>query len=417
MGRVRLSFDVAIVGLGYVGLPTALAFHAAGARVLGIDLDSARLTAIRAGHVDLLDSDRGRLADAAQDFELCADPARISEAAAVIICVPTPVTGELTPDLNALSAACASAVGHAVAGQVLILTSTTFVGCTEQLLAEPLRLRGLMPGRDIFVAFSPERIDPGNPRHAHEDVPRVVGGATERCTTAASKVLARYNRNLHQVSGTATAEMGKLLENTFRAVNIALANEFANASRALGIDVLEVIEAAATKPYGFMPFYPGPGAGGHCIPCDPHYLLWQLRKERISMPVVENAMSGIAQRPGQVVARVRDILSDHGMGVRGARILVFGVTYKADVADLRESPALEIIQRLKAGGAEVSYYDRLVPQLHLDGTTMNSVDPLDVHADLVLVHTPQRGVQLPYLNADQLVVDTTYRLPGLAITL
>ncbi|MEO7612658.1 MAG: nucleotide sugar dehydrogenase, partial [Streptosporangiaceae bacterium] len=374
------TFDVAIVGLGYVGLPTALTFHAAGARVLGIDVSTSRLEAIHAETVDLLASDRARLSDALQSdtLHLSADVTRLAEAAAVIVCVPTPVTEHLSPDLRALAGACATVVDNAVPGQCLVLTSTTYVGCTEDFLVKPLVAKGFVIGTDLHVAFSPERIDPGNDRHAHEDVPRVVGGVTDKCTAAAVKALSRCTQNLHEVSSAGVAEMSKLLENTFRAVNIAMANEFANASRTLGIDVMEVIEAAATKPYGFMPFYPGPGAGGHCIPCDPHYLLWQLKAERQAMPVVENAMAAIAGRPGQVVDRVREVLSDHGKGLRGATVLILGVAYKPGVEDLRESPALEIIEGLLKAGAVVSFHDQLITEVTLGGHTLTSVDPADV---------------------------------------
>jgi nucleotide sugar dehydrogenase len=407
-------FDVAIIGLGYVGLPTALTFHAAGARVLGIDVSTARLKAIHAEDVDLLDSDRVRLGAALQSdgLELTADVSRLGEAAAVIVCVPTPVTEHLAPDLRALADACATVVEHAVPGQCLILTSTTYVGCTADLLVNPLVAKGFVIGTDLHVAFSPERIDPGNDRHAHEDVPRVVGGVTDRCTAAAVKALSRCTDNLHQVSSAEVAEMSKLLENTFRAVNIALANEFANASRTLDIDVMEVIEAAATKPYGFMPFYPGPGAGGHCIPCDPHYLLWQLKPERVSMPVVENAMWAIAGRPGHVVDRVREVLSDHGKGLRGSSVLILGVAYKPGVGDLRESPALEIIEGLLAAGADVSFHDQLITEVTLDGHTLTSVDPAEAEVDIVVAHTPQRGAEFTWRNPDQLILDTTYRMAG-----
>lgn len=409
------TYDVAVVGLGYVGLPTALAFHAAGARVLGIDSGPDRLARIRSDRVDLLESDHRRLEAALADeaFALVADPSYASWARAVIICVPTPVTPHLTPDLAALDRACATAVRHAVPGQVVILTSTSYVGCTDDLLAEPLARRGLRAGRDVFVAFSPERIDPGNDRYAHELVPRVVGGASPECTAAAVKVLAHCTRRLHEVSSTGAAEMTKLFENTFRAVNIALANELAEVSRALGLDVMEVIDAAATKPYGFMPFLPGPGAGGHCIPCDPHYLLWQLREARVPAPVVTEAMAAIAGRPRRVVERAREVLSDAGIGMRGARILVLGVTYKPDVEDVRESPALQVIDGLFAAGAHVAYHDPLVPELRLPGgRVLSSVEPDGGAADLVIAHTTHRTLDLSWLPDDQLILDATYRLTG-----
>ncbi|CAM3072107.1 nucleotide sugar dehydrogenase [Prescottella defluvii] len=415
--RTGFAFDVAIIGLGYVGLPTSLAFHAAGARVLGIDISEDRLDIVRRQRADLVDADRRRLADALQDdgYATTSEIARLSDAAAVIVCVPTPVDEYLTPELDILRRACKAVVEHAVPGQVLILTSTTYVGSTRDLLTTELTARGLEVGTDVFVAFSPERIDPGNERFAHEEVPRVVGGATAACTTAAAAVLHRYTANVHGVESTDAAEMTKLVENTFRAVNIALANEFAEICRSLSLDVMDVINAAATKPYGFMPFFPGPGVGGHCIPCDPHYLLWQLRKKRLSTPLIEQAMNGIAARPHRVAERARQTLSEHGCGIVGARVLVVGVAYKPNVEDLRESPALEIIADLIEMGAAVAYHDPNFPALNLpDGTVLTDIaDPAGFEADLVIVHTAHDGVDLGWLATAQAILDTTYRLDRL----
>lgn len=411
--RTQFDFDVAIVGLGYVGLPTALALHAAGARVLGLDVSERRLATIRNGEADLLDSDRDRLATAmtGDDFFISSDGYLLSDAAAVIICVPTPIDDYQTPDLTILSQACAMVVDAAIPGQLVMLTSTTYAGCTRDMLLLPLQQRGLVAGRDIFIAFSPERIDPGNDRFDHEDVPRVVGGATDACRVAGEELLGRYARNLHSVGSLEAAEMTKLLENTFRAVNIALANEFAEACRAVDVPVMEVIAAAATKPYGFMPFYPGAGVGGHCIPCDPHYLLWQLRKQHISMPVIEQAMSEIGARPRRVVERAREALADHGKSLQGARILVVGIAYKPDVADLRESPALEILHLLGNSGAEIAFNDPFFESLTLhDGTELfGTTDPADFEADLVLLHTSHTGLDLSWLTPNDIVLDTTYR--------
>ncbi|WP_280760677.1 nucleotide sugar dehydrogenase [Prescottella agglutinans] len=412
--RKGFAFDVAIVGLGYVGLPTSLAFHAAGSTVLGIDVSEERLDVVRRQRADLVDADRQRLANALEDngYETTSETARLAEAAAVIVCVPTPVDEHLTPELGILRKACRSVVEHAVPGQVLILTSTTYVGSTRDLLASELAARGLQVGADVFVAFSPERIDPGNDRFTHEEVPRVVGGVTPACTEAATAVLHRYTKNVHGVESTDAAEMTKLVENTFRAVNIALANEFAEICRSLRLDVMDVINAAATKPYGFMPFFPGPGVGGHCIPCDPHYLLWQLRKKRLSTPLIEQAMNGIAARPHQVAERARQTLSEHGCGIVGARVLVVGVAYKPNVEDLRESPALEIIADLVEMGADVTYHDPNFPILTLpDGTVLTHVtDPAAFEADLVIVHTAHDEVDLGWLDSASAVLDTTYRL-------
>jgi UDP-N-acetyl-D-glucosamine dehydrogenase len=414
----HFRFDVALVGLGYVGLPTALAFHAAQSRVLGFDVSAHRLDTIREGRVDLLDSDQSRLHRALGDtdtFTLTEDGSHLAKAAAVIIAVPTPVDEHLLPDLAMLRSACATVVANAVAGQVIIMTSTTYVGCTQEMLVVPLTDHGFTVGEDIYVAFSPERIDPGNDRHAHEDVARVVGGATEECTRRAMAALGTYAANLYPVSSTATAEMTKLFENTFRAVNIALANELAEISRSLKLDVVEVIEAAATKPYGFMAFMPGPGVGGHCIPCDPHYLLWQLRRKRLATPVIEQTMQAIAARPLRVVDRVSEVLSIAGRGISNATILVLGVAYKPDVQDMRESPALEIIAGLRVLGATVDFHDPLVREVRLpDGDTLNSVpDPQGYLADLVLVHTLHRCMDLSWLEDAPLILDTSYRLRDL----
>lgn len=414
------EFDVAVVGLGYVGLPTSLAFREAGYRVLGLDVSSQRLQTIRDGRADLLDGDRERLDRALADpaFELTSDSGRLSTAAAVVVAVPTPVDNYLVPDLAILRSACATVVSQAVPGQLLVLTSTTYVGSTRDLLAQPLTGRGLRPGVDIHVAFSPERINPGVDDFSQEQVPRVVGGITEACGHRAEVLLGKYVPNVHLVPTAEAAEMTKLLENTFRAVNIALANEFADICGALNINVMDVIEAADTKPFGFMRFNPGPGVGGHCIPCDPHYLLWQLRSNRLHAPVIEQAMHGIAGRPHQVVDRSRKILSDRSQGLVGARVLVAGVAYKPDVEDVRESPALEILAGLLAEGATVGYTDPLIGRIRSRGVTLDSVaDPAAFAPDLVIMHTGHTGFDLDWLASVPVVLDTTYNLPAAANTL
>ncbi len=407
------TYDVAIVGLGYVGLPTALAYFAAGARVLALDVSAARLAQIREQRADLLPSDRERLAIALEDerFAITDAPADIADAAAVIVCVPTPVDEYLSPDLVPLRSASAMVVSLARPGQLLMLTSTTYVGCTTDFLVTPLAERGMVAGEDVFVAFSPERIDPGNDSFAQEVVPRVVGGATEECRERAVEVLGRYAARVHPVSSLEAAEMTKLLENTFRAVNIALANEFADISTELGVDVAEVIDAAATKPYGFMKFTPGPGVGGHCIPCDPHYLLWQLRRSRAEAPMIAEAMNQIAARPRRIVDRVRDVLDIEQRSLRGARVAVVGVTYKPDVDDVRESPAIEIIEGLLEQGADVAYVDPHATSLRLrSGHTLESLtDPGAFGADVVLIHTRHRDADLGWIDGSVPVLDATYR--------
>jgi nucleotide sugar dehydrogenase len=411
------AFDVGVVGLGYVGLPTALAFHAAGLRVVGFDVGAERLGAIRARDVDLLDLDLSRLARALDDpdnFVLTDAASCTRDAATVIVCVPTPVDIHLTPDLSALIVASASLVSYARSGQTLLLTSTTYVGCTRDLLVAPLLERGLRAGRDVFVAFAPERIDPGNSRHPAHAVPRVVGGVTAECLARASAALAPCASEVHGVSSPEAAELTKLYENTFRAVNISLANEFADIGRTLKVDIGEVVDAAATKPYGFLPFWPGPGVGGHCIPCDPHYLLWQLRGYRVSAPMIETAMSLVARRPGQVVRRVEEILASDGRTVAGASILVVGVAYKAGVGDVRESPALEIIERLIEAGGCVAYTDELVAAIRVHSGELKSIlEPSLVEWDLIIVHTVHPTSDTGWLAAHGAVLDTTYRLTGI----
>jgi UDP-N-acetyl-D-glucosamine dehydrogenase len=407
---------VGVVGLGYVGLPTALGLMASGSKVIGFDVDLRRLAAIGVGDVDLHPADLARLRTFRHRAELTltSEPHRLADADTVIICVPTPVDRNLVPALRALSSACSTVVEHAVYGQMIILTSTTYVGTTRDLLARPLTERGFQVGHDVHVAFSPERIDPGNSRHVAAKTPRVVGGMTGECTRRAVALLGRVAPAVHPVGSPEAAEMAKLLENTFRAVNIALANEFADASRYFGLDPMEVIGAAATKPFGFMPFYPGPGVGGHCIPCDPHYLLWQLRGSRLFMPLIDAAMTVIAKRPSEVVERVGQVLATCERSRSGARVLIVGVTYKPGVADVRESPALEIMQRLADCGSQVAYTDPLVPSLTLGNTSLTSrPEPMAEKWDLVVVHTLHPDVDLSWLQDQEQVLDATYRLTDL----
>lgn len=410
---------IAIVGLGYVGLPTALSFAHAGHKVIGIDVSEDRIARIRAGEVDLTPDDHLRLAAANvdPDFQVTSASGAVSEADVVIVCVPTPIDSHQLPDLTPLKAACDLVVDRAVPGQLIVLTSTTYAGTTYDLLVGPLAERGLTVGTDVHVAFSPERINPGVTTHAHDAVPRVVGGVTPACSQRAAEVLGRITSRVHVVSTTGAAELTKLFENTFRAVNISLANEFATVCSELGVDVTEVLDAADSKPFGFMRFDPGPGVGGHCIPCDPHYLLWQLREHRMHMPVVEAAMNGIENRPLQVSDRVLRLLADQGIAPRDARVLVVGVAYKPDVEDVRESPAIEIVSRLVRAGVVVAATDPYVRRMRLtDGTvlTCSRLGDLEVSEfDVVLVHTLHQADDLTPLEDAAVVLDATYRLPDL----
>ncbi|GAA3548185.1 nucleotide sugar dehydrogenase [Amycolatopsis ultiminotia] len=409
--RARLT-SVAVIGMGYVGLPTALGLHAGGVEVIGIDLSQNRLDAIRTGEVDLIESDHRRLEKAVhqEDFRLTTDSSRMAEADAVLVCVPTGLDEYLMPDLRPLESACAELVTHARRGQTLILTSTSYVGTAHRLLVKPLTAKGFTVGRDLFVASSPERIDPGNNTHTQAETPRVLGGVTPMCTAMAQRVINVLTPAVHCVSSPETAEMTKLYENTFRAVNIALANEFAEISDGFSIDPIEVIDAAASKPYGFMAFHPGPGVGGHCIPCDPHYLLWQLRATQSNAPLVTQAMHAIAERPKQVVERVLNTLSHEGKGMSGTRVLVVGVTYKPGVQDVRSSSALDILDLLAAKGAKVGYHDPLVPNVRVTGGSLDSVvDPDGRDWDVVLIHTVHPGHSYDWITRCPTVIDATYR--------
>jgi len=410
-GEVAVG-TVAVVGLGYVGLPTGIALAAAGIEVIGVDVSERRLADIKEGSADLLTSDQERLAEvlAAEQLTLTCAPDALAEADAVLVCVPTPVDEEHRPDLRFLAAACASVVEQARRGQVIVLTSTSYVGTTRELLAAPLAHRGLEPGVDVYVAFSPERIDPGNTTWRQESVPRVVGGVTPACTRAAGGLIETIAARVHPVSSPEAAELTKLYENSFRAVNIAFANEVAGLGRRFGLDPLEVIEAAGSKPYGFMKFYPGPGVGGHCIPCDPHYLLWGVREAQATAPVLERAMEGIAQRPREVVARAVELLERRNIGVACARVLSVGVAYKPGIQDTRESPSLEILGGLWELGTSVAYHDPLVQTLPLgdSGAMLSVAEPQPDDFDLAIVLTVHPEFDYTWLERFE-TLDCTYR--------
>lgn len=405
---------VAVVGLGYVGLPTSLGLVDAGYQVVGIDINPSRLGDIGAGRVDLPEDDQFRTATAVSEEHLLltTDPTVMRHAEAVLVCVPTPLDSHRLPSLTALRGACDDVVRNAVPEQLIVLTSTSYVGTTWDLLVRPLLERGLEPGRDLYVAFAPERIDPGNGTFPQETVPRVIGGVTDECAERACALLSAIAGGVHVVSSPEAAELTKLYENTFRAVNIALANELAEVAASLQLDPMEVIGAAATKPYGFMPFYPGAGVGGHCIPVDPHYLLWQLRPHGLPTPVIGQAMETIAARPGRMVERAVQLLSDSGRGLRGARVLMVGVAYKPGVADVRCSPALDMLRMLAGRGADLAYHDPLVDEVRVaDGLSIRcDPAPEPEGYDLVIVHGLHRGFDYGWLARSSLLLDCTYRL-------
>ena len=385
---------VAIVGLGYVGLPLVVELARSGAEVLGIDVSEALTAGLNAGRSHIGDiSDADVQAAQAQGFVATTDFSVVARADAIVLCVPTPLRKTKDPDISYIVAATGSVMPHTRPGQLLVLESTTYPGTTEEIVVPELVARGLHPGVEVAVVFSPERVDPGNPRYGIRNTPKVVGGVTPACSRLGTALYQRCCDRVVPVSSPAAAETVKLLENTFRMVNIGLVNEFALICSRLGLDVWEIIDAAATKPFGFMAFRPGPGLGGHCIPVDPHYLAWKLRAHNFTTRFVELADAINSAMPEHVVEIVADALNDAERSVRGSRILALGVAYKPDVADVRESPALDVLSGLLKRGANVCYNDPLVPSVRVDGQTLESV-PLDeaalAAADCVVILTDHR---------------------------
>jgi UDP-N-acetyl-D-glucosamine dehydrogenase len=408
---------VGIVGLGYAGLPLAVAFAEAGFRTIGYDLDAGRAAAINAGRSYIDDIPTERLVALDGRLSATTDDAALRDCDAITICVPTPLSKAQAPDISAIVAASESIARRLRPGQLIVLESTTYPGTTQEVVLPKLAGGGLRVGHDFFLAFAPERIDPGNRHFAARNTPKVVGGVTPACRVVAAALYAQVVERVVPVSSTGAAEMAKLLENTFRAVNIALVNEMAVMCDALGIDVWEVIDAAATKPFGFMPFYPGPGLGGHCIPVDPHYLAWKLKTLNQTSRFIELAGEINGRMPGFVVGKVADALNDQRRAVNGATVLVLGVAYKRDVADTRESPALEILELLAAKGAIVQYHDPHVPRLEVNEhlhLTSAALDEATVGgSDCVVICADHRAYDWAQIAAwSSLIVDTRNALKG-----
>jgi UDP-N-acetyl-D-glucosamine dehydrogenase len=383
---------VGIVGLGYVGLPLAVAFAAADVEVVGVDLDPAKVAALAAGRSYIGDVSGEALAQAAPRLELTADYARLAEADAVMICVPTPLTENREPDLGPLLG-CAQELGTVLrAGQLVVLESTTYPGTTRERVAPLLERSGLRAGVDFNLAFSPERIDPGRTDFTLANTPKVVGGLTSACGDRAEALYRIVCAEVVRVSTPEAAELTKLLENVFRAVNIALVNELAMLTDRMGIDIWEVVAAASTKPYGFMRFEPGPGMGGHCLPVDPFYLAWRARAFDMTAEFVELAGRINQQMPYHCVAKLQRTLNGRGKAVQGSRIAVLGVSYKPGVGDVRESPALKIIELLGALGAQVVYHDPHVEALSALGLRSVALADALAGADLVLIVTAHPSI-------------------------
>jgi UDP-N-acetyl-D-glucosamine dehydrogenase len=389
--------QIGVVGLGYVGLPLALEFAKAGFRVTGFELDEEKVRALNAGESYLEDvpAEEVKAARDAGKLEATLDYAALSKTDVINVCVPTPLTKTKDPDVSHIVTAVEEIRKRLRSGQLVILGSTTYPGTTHDLFIPLLEESGLEAGVDFAVAFAPERIDPGNKEYTLRQVPKVVGGETPLCTSLCSKVFEAIFDEVVPVSSSQSAEMVKLLENTFRAINIGLANEIALMCDRLGLDVWEVIDAAASKPYGFMKFQPGPGLGGHCIPVDPTYLAWKMRSLNFPARFIETATEINTHMPEHVARTVGDLLNEDRIAVNGAQVLILGVSYKADVSDMRESPALDIIALLEAKGAEIRYHDPYVPEVRLGSRTAKSVDLTDEvlgSADLVVIVTNHSGV-------------------------
>lgn len=412
---------IGVMGLGYVGLPLAVAFARSGASVVGVDLDARRVAAVNAGTTFIEDVTGDVLGPLVESGRLTAsdDVLTLKDADAIVICVPTPLGKSREPDISFITGAADALARVLHPGQLVVLESTTYPGTTQEVLRPRFEACGLTVGTDLFLAFSPERIDPGNSTHTLERIPKVVGGVTPACRDLAVTLYSRIIEQVVPVSSAETAEMVKLFENTFRSVNIALVNELAIMCRRLGLSVWEVIGAAATKPFGFMAFYPGPGLGGHCLPSDPYYLSWRMRLSGYEPRFIAFADEINRRMPQYVVELVADALNDRGRALKGARVLLLGVAYKANVGDVRDSPALEIIDVLRAKGADVAYHDPFVPVVTVSGASLKSVDWEEVdlgHRDVAVITTAHSTYDWATIVRDApLVVDTrnaTGRLPA-----
>ncbi|WP_407838804.1 nucleotide sugar dehydrogenase [Streptomyces sp. DSM 116496] len=406
------NIDLVVVGLGYVGLPLARSAAAAGLKVVGLDRSRRVVDGLNAGrsHVDdITDSDVEAMLG--RGFRAVDEAGVIADANAVVICVPTPLTEHGAPDLGAVDAAVDDIAAHLAPGTLVVLESTTYPGTTDEVVRPRLEAGGLRAGQDFHLAFSPERIDPGNPTYGLENTPKVVGGVTPDCTKAARGLYERFVGRVVEAKGTREAEMAKLLENTYRHVNIALVNEMSMFCREIGVDLWDAIHCASTKPFGFAPFFPGPGVGGHCIPIDPNYLSYKVRSLGIPFRFVELAQEINQRMPVHVVARAADLLNDQGKAVRGARVLLLGVTYKPDISDQRESPARAVAHNLLAKGAELVYFDPRVDEWTVDGLRVERVEDYLAgaeEADLTILLQPHREIELGLLaDRAQALFDTS----------
>lgn len=411
----RREAKVGIVGLGYVGLPLAVEFAEAGFDVIGVDVSESKVQMLTNGESYVGDIPTERLKPLVESGKIRASTSYdvLREADAVSICVPTPLRQTKDPDMSFVIEAVNGVAEICHEGMLIVLESTTYPGTTDEILLPRLREQGFAPGENVFVAFSPERIDPGNPKYGVRNTPKVVGGTNPDSTEVTVALYSTAVDTVVPVSSPTAAEMVKLLENTFRAVNIGLVNEMALMCNKLGVDVWEVIRAASSKPFGFMPFYPGPGLGGHCIPIDPLYLSWKMKTLNYTARFIELASEINTSMPLYVIDKVNDALNDDSKSVRGSKIVVLGVAYKRDIDDVRESPALDIISLLEKRGAHVTYHDPYVAQIRLeDNAIMKSTpysDALLTDADCVVIVTDHSSFDWQHvLEHSQLIVDTRH---------
>jgi UDP-N-acetyl-D-glucosamine dehydrogenase len=408
-----------VVGLGYVGLPLACELASAGFRVLGFDISDRTVAQINAGESHIRDVSSAALAKVVgpRGLEATTDMSRLSECDAISICVPTPLSKTRDPDVSYVAAAASAIVSALRPGQLVVLESTTYPGTTRDLVLPVLQRSGLKVGTDFYLCFSPERVDPGNPTWHTVNTPKVIGGITPACLEVGSALYGQVMEQVVPVSSTEAAELTKLLENTFRSINIALVNEMAQVADRLGVDVWEVIDAAATKPFGFMKFVPGPGIGGHCIPLDPYYLVWKMKTLDYKTRMVELAGEINAEMPRFVVNKVQDGLNRHRRSVAGSRVLILGVAYKREIDDVRESPALDVIRLLAERGAEIRYHDPYVPVLDEDGVRRTSIELTDEEletADCVVITTDHSAIDYErVVRLARLVVDTRNATRGI----
>ena len=409
--------QVGIVGLGYVGLPLAMEFAKAGFTVTGIDVQQSKVDGLNRGESHIQDVPGSQVADfvANKRFRATADFSVVRDLDTINICVPTPLRKTKDPDMSYIVSAVEEIAKHFHPGLLIILESTTYPGTTDELLLPTFEKLGFKAGKDFFLCFSPERVDPGNPVYQTSNTPKVVGGITSECTEMGKLFFSQALQTVVGVSNTRVAEMVKLLENTFRMINIGLVNEMALMCDGMDINVWEVIDAAATKPFGFMPFYPGPGLGGHCIPIDPFYLSWKTKQSGIEARFIELAGYINGNMPHFVVDKVQNALNNHGKPVRGSRVHIAGIAYKRNIDDMRESPALDIILLLRKRGALVSYSDPFVPQLKLDGLHLKAEELNEAasNADCVVIVTDHAKFDYEaLLNSAKLIVDTRNAMRG-----